>query len=250
MPQRSLVAMIAVRKPAPDSLGKLRAALEADRGAYPPIEVRQCEGALSFFLGTEKIIVSAIAAPIPWADLEGPCNAAWYWPEAARALRGHAAHLLAIVIPSGPDRKPAAMKLAKVAAALVECSPAAGVFWGGSGTVHAPGPFCETAAKAASDRLPVEIWVGFGLINEPNGAHSLFTSGLEEFGLMELEIHRSPSEPQFLYQCLFDIVHYVLRNNTILHDGETIGLSTEQRVLITMAKSVCDGTTDVFRLQM
>jgi hypothetical protein len=250
MPQRSLVAMVALREWAPDWLGRVQAALEAGRGDLPPVEVRRQEGTLAFYWGAEKLIVSAVGEPIPWTDLEGPCNSAWYWPEAARALRGHAAHLLVLAVPAGPDRKPAAMKLTKVASALAECCPAAGVFWGGSGTVHAPGPFRETAALAASDRLPIEIWVGFGLIDEPDGSHSLFTSGLEEFGLMELEIQRSPNNPQFLYQHLFDMVHYVLRNHAILHDGETIGISDEERILIKTARSLCDGDTEVLQLQM
>lgn len=250
MPPRTLVAMIALRQPEFGSLERFEAALAADRGESAPIEVRRHEGTLAFHLGAEKLIVSAIREPIPWVDLEGPCNAAWYWPGAARALRDHAAHLVVLAVPAGPDRKPAAIKLTKVVAALAKCTPATGIFWGGSGTVHAPGPFCETAAKAAPDRLPIEIWVGFGLIDEPDGSHSLFTSGLEEFGLMELEIQRSPNNPQFLYQRLFDMVHYVLRKDAILHDGETIGISDEERILIKTARSLCDGVTEVLLLPM
>ena len=125
MPQRSLVAMVALREWAPDWLGSVQAALEAGRVDLPPVEVRRQEGTLAFHWGAEKLIVSAVGEPIPWTDLEGPCKSAWYWPEAARALRGHAAHLLVLAVPAGPDRKPAAMKLVKVAS-LRPCERRAG----------------------------------------------------------------------------------------------------------------------------
>ncbi len=64
---------------------------------------------------------------------------------------------------------------------------------------------------------------------------------------MELEIQ--PDNPSF-FIALFDMVHYVLRNHAILHDGETIGISDEERILIKTARSLCDGDTEVLQLQM
>lgn len=250
MPAKSQIAMILLREPQFDAVDRLRSGLEAEGGEFPPIDVRQQDNTISFHLGDDKVVVSSMAAAVPWADLQGPCDAAWYWPEAATDLRPHSAHFLVVVVPGTPDRKTAAIKLTKVAAALVEASPAAGVFWGSSGTVHAPRPFCRTAAEIAPDRLPIEIWVGFGLIPGEDDTHSIFTSGLEDFGMQEIEIHNSQRDPQFLYERLFDIVHYVLRKDVVLHDGETIGISDSERTAIQKAQSVCDGVTDVLQLDM
>jgi uncharacterized protein DUF4261 len=250
MPAKSQVAMIVLREPQFGAIEKLQSALEADGGEFPPVEVQREDNTISFHLGEDKIVVSSMKTPIPWSDLKGPCSAAWYWPEAAGQLRRHAAHILVVVVPGTPDRKAAAIKLTKVAAALVESSPAAGVLWGGSGTVHAPQPFCQTAAETAADRLPVEIWIGFGLIPEANETHSVFTSGLEDFGMQEIEIHSSQRDPQFLYERLFDVVHYVLRKDVVLHDGETIGISDTERITIQQTQSLCDGETNVLQLDM
>ena len=250
MPAQSHVAMILLREPRFDAVDKLKKALEAEGGEFPAVQVKRKDNTISFHLGEDKIVVSSMDAAVPWADLKGPCRAAWYWPEAARELRSHEAHLLAVVVPGTPDHKAAAIKLTKVAAALVASSPAVGVFWGGSGTVHAPGPFHQTASALAPDRLPIEIWVGFGLIPEGDETHSVFTSGLEDFGLQEIEIHNSQRDPQFLYERLFDVVHYVLRKDVILHDGETIGITDTERITIQQTQSVCDGVTSVLQLDM
>ncbi len=53
MPQRSLVAMVALREWAPDWLGSVQAALEAGRVDLPPVEVRRQEGTLAFHWGGE-----------------------------------------------------------------------------------------------------------------------------------------------------------------------------------------------------
>jgi hypothetical protein len=250
MPAKSQVAMVILREPQFQAVDKLQSALEAEGGEFPPVDVQRKDNALSFRLGKDKVVVSSMKVPIPWSDLKGPGSAAWYWPEAARQLRPHKAHFLVVVVPGTPDRKAAAIKLTKVAAALAHSSPAAGVFWGGSGSVHAPQIFCERAAATAPDRLPVEIWVGFGLIPEGNATHSVFTSGLEDFGIQEIEIHSSQRNPQFLYERLFDVVHYVLHRDVILHDGETIGISDTERIAIQQTQSICDGVTDVLQLDM
>lgn len=250
MPAKSQVAMILLREPRFDGVEKLKAALEAEGGEFPPIEVQRKDNTISFHLGEDKVVVSSMKAAVPWSDLKGPCQAAWYWPDAAAQIRSHQAHFLIVVVPGSPDRKAAAVKLTKVTAALVESSSAAGVLWGGSGTVHAPQPFCQTAAETAADRLPVEIWVGFGLIPEADQTHSVYTSGLEDFGMQEIEIHSSQRDPQFLYERLFDIVHYVLRKEVVLHDGETIGISDTEQITIQKTQSLCDGVTDVLQLDM
>ena len=250
MPAKSQVAMVVLREPQFEGVEKLKAALEAEGGEFPPIDVQRKDNTISFQLDEDKVVISSMKAPIPWSDLKGPCSAAWYWPEAAGQLRSNKAHLLVVIAPGSPDLKAVAVKLTKVTAALVESSPAAGVLWGGSGTVHAPQPFIQTAAEISADRLPVEIWVGFGLIPEGNDTHSVFTSGLEDFGMQEIEIHSSPRDPQLLYERLFDVVHYVLRKDIVLHDGETIGISDTERITIQETQSLCDGVTSVLCLDM
>ena len=57
--------------------------------------------------------------PIPWADLEGPCREAWYWPEAAEALRDHTSHLLVTLIDEGSKSVDKSVILTQLVSGLV-----------------------------------------------------------------------------------------------------------------------------------
>lgn len=250
MPAKPQVAMVLLREPQDEVLDELWSARTSHGGELLPAQPKRQDNTLSFYLGDDKLVVSAMEHAVPWDDLRGPCTAAWYWPEAARELRAHQGHVLVVIVPGTPDRKAAALKLTKVTAAPASSGSAAGVFWGGSGTVHAPKPFCDTVGEIRPDRLPVEIWVGFGLIAEEGDAYSVYTSGLEAFGMQEIEIHSSRRDPQFLYSRLFDVVHYLLRKGVMLHDGETIGIANEEQITIQQSTSVCDGVTRVLQLDL
>jgi len=251
MPPRSLVALVALRQAPPLSAPRLVASLgELWPGGPAADHVRQRENVISFFLGEEKVVLSRMPVAIPPDDLAGPCRAAWYWPQAAQALAGHLAHDLVVVVPASADRRKAALCLTKVIAAELGTSPAVGVFWGTSGQVHAPRAFAQAAAGATPQRLPVQLWVAFHLSRESDTTHSLYTSGLEDFGYLEIEVVGSTADPQQLYQRVFDIAHYVLATESVLQPGQTIGASEDEQIAITHGPSICDGRTTVVRLEM
>ena len=58
------------------------------------------------------------------------------------------------------------------------------------------------------------------------------------FGKDEIEIIDSDKQPSELRDMLINIVGYVISEDVILHDGETIGLTAEQRLKITKSAGV------------
>lgn len=251
MPKKSLVALIPLfdaSLPAEDRLfGFLR---QHWPELPPPGEVLHREDVIRFVLGEHTVILSLMPVSIPWADLEGPCRAAWYWPGAAAALRGHVAHILVVMKSKALPRTEAALALTRVVAALAGTSAAAGVFWGGNGTVHAPGPFLDTALHGNQRNLPLDLWIAFALVPEPDGTHSLYTSGMEEFGLLEIEIRSSRRDPQYLRDCAYNVAHYLLLKGPIIKPGETVGVSDEERIPVAFGPSMCDERTTVMQLEL
>lgn len=71
-----------------------------------------------------------------------------------------------------------------------------------------------------------------------------YTYGLHAFGMDELEVPGTAAEPADVRTFLFDIVYYVLSGPVVLHNGETIGFSAQQRLAITRSPGVAlDGMT-------
>jgi len=42
------------------------------------------ENTIGFAVGDDIVLLGVMPAPIPWGDLEGPCETSWLWPEARK----------------------------------------------------------------------------------------------------------------------------------------------------------------------
>ena len=251
MSPRPLVAIVALRDDVLPDEAKLIRQLRDSWPAVPAIDnIERCDDVMSFDLGGDTVAVSLMPQPVPWPDLEGPCREAWYWPEAARALRDHRSHVLVVLVPKASRRIDAALSLTRVVAAVTASAQAAGVLWGGGGLVHSPQAFVEGARKVGRESLPLQLWVAFGVHREEDGTHSLYTSGLEEFGHMEIEVAHSRQDPRALIDRVFNVALYVLDKGAVLQDGETIGASEEEKIEISHVPSFCNDKCTVVRLGM
>ena len=83
--------------------------------------------------------------------------------------------------------------------------------------------------------LPLNLWVYFGLRKTKDG-NSGYTYGLKEFNKVEMEILNSSRSLEDIRNFLFDIVHYVLDNDVTFREGETCGVSEEERIQISFSK--------------
>lgn len=200
--------------------------------APPARDVSQKQGALTFKLDDATATVAFLPAPIPWADLEGPCACAWYWPKAVEAMKGHSAHL--IVSLHGGRRTPIdrCLLLTALTAAVTAVAKAAGVYWGAGTVVQSPRAFLEVSGQMSQDFLPLRLWIDFRLIKERPGVFSLFTKGLGAFGHMELEVPKSRQRPEAIFDLAFNAAHYLLDRGPVLKDGDTFGTSPEQKIKV------------------
>ncbi|MGV3586638.1 MAG: DUF4261 domain-containing protein [Adhaeribacter sp.] len=95
----------------------------------------------------------------------------------------------------------------------------------------------------AEDDLPLYNWIYFGLRQE-NEKQSVYTYGLADFNKKEMEIVNSRHSLEELNEMIFNLAHYVIENDVTLKDGETIGISAEQKLRISESKGkFLDGTT-------
>jgi hypothetical protein len=251
MPAEPLVALVALNDPQMPTDAQILAALHGIRPELPEVaQTEHRENATVFRIAGDTAAVSLLPTPIEWSELEESCADAWYWPGATDALRGHVAHVLVAVQPDGVDRVRAAMHLTALAAALASTSRSAGVYWSASGLVHSPEAFLAYAKQMRKDALPLLLWIGFELRREDDGTHSVYSTGLREFNQMEIEVRRSRRDPQVLLDRAFDIAHYMLEKGAVLHHGETIGTSEDEKTEIKVGPSATDPETDAIQLNL
>ncbi|RIK79720.1 MAG: hypothetical protein DCC67_10145 [Planctomycetota bacterium] len=204
---------------------------------------------LTFTIGDYTAAATLVPRPIPWTQLEGPAATAWYWPDAAEALRRHQAHLLVAVIDEGGRAVEKAAILTRLTTALVAASPSVGVFWGPGRLVHHPGAFVEQAVQMRDDNLPLFLWIDFRIEQTEEDGLRLYTTGLEALGQTELETAGYAGEAQELLNYAYNIAHYQIDQRKLIRDGDTIGLADEVQVTARRGPSMLGGDLEVLQLQ-
>jgi hypothetical protein len=217
---------------------------------FPVSEIKEKDQMLAFHVGSAVGAIALMPAPIPWPDLEGPCETAWYWPDASKALRKHSNHLLVSLLSPEYDAITTAQLLTCVTAAASESCDATGIYWGEGTLVHLPRTFVDQAKEMTRDYLPLYLWIDFRVQSHGKDAYDLFTTGLKYFGHMEIEVRNTRLEPMELIGRVFNVAHYLLDNGPVLKHGDTIGGDEKEKVRIKHAASMWDKSQKVLVLEM
>jgi hypothetical protein len=240
------LAMIALRNATDVNQQKLAAALS-------PLAVGKVEGTnegsqfvLQVPLAGARAMVCLVDAPIPWTELETPCQVAWQWPDAAELLRPHGAHLI-LIVPDAKNVIAAQLQLTGVVAATAEATEAIGVYWGAAGMVMSREYFTSFASDASPDDLPIPLWIRFNL-TVTNGRTDGSTLGLATFGHPDLEIRESQHSPEEVGSFMAMAANYLITSGPVLKHGQTIGRSAKEKIPIRHEPSKWDPARKVIVL--
>lgn len=229
------MAMVALREPAFPADEDVFAALARQWPEVPAPEDRsRLASAVTFRLERERGALSFVPSPIPWESLKGPCATAWYWPQAAEAMKAHRAHVIAGLGGGPADPVARRLWLTALAGAIASAAGpnACGVLWPGGMVVHAPEPFLDRAREMGRGNLPLELWIDFRIFRESEDILTLFTTGLGEFGLPDFEIPLSRRPFKDVYAAAFNTAHYLIDQGPVLKDGDTLGFPAGDTVLV------------------
>lgn len=245
-----MVAMIALSSPVFPDQNQLFDFLKSTWPETPLAkDISNNDQTLTFDLGKAIAAVSLMPAPIPWEELEGPCATAWYWPEATQALKDHKYHLIVALMKSPFDTIDTTLLFTKLVASVAASVKADGIYWGAGTLVHCPETFIEQSKEMSQEYLPLYLWIDFRVQKGNIEKYTLFTTGMESLGFMEIEILNSECEPSLLIDRAYNIAHYLLDNGPILKDGNTIGLSEEEKILVRHVPSIFEASRKVYRLE-
>lgn len=203
----------------------------------PPTAGESDDGHVILELGAVCVIAATMPAPIPWGDLEGPCETSLLWPGAAEELRDHEAHLIVTVIGTDDPVERAKALTVSIAGILGACPEALGVYWGDA-TLVVPSPlFQDMAAQVLPDGLPLFLWVDFRAGRNEDGTTSGFTVGLSALGHMEFETDNASDDVGGLRERFYNLAAYVLANGPVIQDGNTVGADANEKIQVVYGTS-------------
>jgi hypothetical protein len=245
------LALVALEQPEIPPFDRIAAwHQEHFREAPQPNPAGSTDKLLTLTIGDLTAAVTLVPRSIPASQLEGPAATAWYWPDAAEALRGHQAHLLVTLIDEGGSAVKKAEALTRLTAAIAAVSPGVGIFWGPGRLVHAPDAFIDQALQMRNDNLPLFLWIDFRIEQFGERSYRLYTTGLESLGQNELEVSRYEGAPQALVDLAYNVAHYLIDQRKVVNDGDTIGVTDRLQVTARRGPSMLGSEMEVIRLEL
>ncbi|MCI8836510.1 MAG: DUF4261 domain-containing protein [Hungatella sp.] len=190
---------------------------------------------LLFSVDDMEAVLTLIPSPIPPEEARKAAASNYLWPNGAKVVENHKAHLAITVL--GPDASlmDRGLLLVKLAASCCLQLPAAGVFTGPS--VYQAGLYRNLASVIKDGCLPVFNWVWIGLYETQDG-YGGYTYGLELFGKDEIEVVDTHVKPHLLRSFLGAVASYVLEGHVILQDGDTIGFHLGESLPVTLSPGI------------
>ncbi|CAL2086033.1 DUF4261 domain-containing protein [Tenacibaculum sp. 190524A05c] len=182
-----------------------------------------------------RIVIANISAPIPGKEVENAAEYNYFWKNGVQETSKHKAHIVVSIMNAGKNPVKENVLYSKIASAIMNNSSSLGIYIGGRTLVLKKDFYLSNVEMMTEEDLPLYNWIYFG-IKQLNGKQSVYTYGLSDFGKMEMEIIDSNKSIQEINEMMFNITHYVIAYNVTLRDGETIGLSAEQKLKISESK--------------
>ena len=215
----------------------------------PRVELsQQTTSLITYTSGDSFGTFALLPQPIPWAQLEGPCEVAWYWPTAAEVLRDHRHHLMVAQVDEGRRTVSACLRFTSIVASVVEASAALGVLWGPAAKIHEPSAFVNVTRQMSPENLPLDLWIDFRIEAAEYNRLRLFTTGLSPFGYPELEVERYEGHVEELFSHAYNIAHMQLEKSTTIRDGDTFGMTDEVQATARVGPSSIDPSQEVTHL--
>lgn len=195
------------------------------------------EGGSTLVFGVDGMTaaVSLLPMPIPHGEAVERAKCNYLWGEAVEAAGAHRGHIVVTVLAEEEELRNAAILQVKLVCSACRQQGVLGIY--ANGTVYDPDFYLGYGGLLREDELPLPDLVWVGLYRDEEGLNA-YTDGLSAFGKDEIEVLSSKAQPGELRSFLYDVADYVIEQDAVLFDGETIGTSEDEKLPITRSAGV------------
>jgi len=189
----------------------------------------------AFKIDNEMVAIAHMPIPIPPDDIEGIFEYAYNWQTALDEIKDHKSHLIVSILKGGPDQIKRYKIFTQIICSLLRTTNSIGVYKGNQSLLIPKDDYINEAEFMSSDYLPLNLWIYIGIRNNDRG-NSGYTYGLKEFNKTEMEVLDSSRNLGDIRGFLFNIASYVLDYDVTFKDGQTCGLSEDEKIAIKFSK--------------
>jgi hypothetical protein len=199
-----------------------------------------------FMVDGEMVVIAHMPFPIPSNDIKETAQYTYNWQTALEDTKEHKSHLIVSILQGGQDFIKRFKIFTKVLCVLLRTTNAIGVYKGNQSLLIPKEDYLSEAELMSNEYLPLNLWIYFGLRKTYKG-NAGYTYGLKEFNKAEMEVLNSSKKLEDIRGFLFNVAHYVLEYNITFQDGQTIGISDQEKIAISFSKGQLV-TGDTFKI--
>lgn len=205
------------------------------------ITVKRGEGAVGF--------LAHMPMPIPKREAEENADRNFLWPNGKDESAKHRSHVIVTNVGAG-DQTPiqSAIAVSRLALVALKLFDGIGVYWGNASVCNSREVFESFCEDISEEHLPVPVWLRFQLVRASNEEIGLYTLGMCQFGLMDIEVDRCRMSVQDLFEFVSNIAHYLIQSGPVIADGNTVGGSESERILVLHRASMVDQDRCVYKI--
>ena len=181
-----------------------------------------------------NVACSLLPNPVPENEAVEAAKRNILWNSGAEETAEHQAHMIVAVL-NKFDALDQQELLAKVVCSLLKLDNAIGIYK--APTVYEKDFYINFAETIREGEIPVPIYVYVGMYLD-EGKVFAFTSGMSVFGKLEMEITGTDAEPSDVLSFMYSICEYIISEDVVLQDDETIGFTEEQKIPVHISKGV------------
>ena len=200
--------------------------------------------------GDEAIgFIAHMPTPIPNGEAEHHAGGNFLWPDGRVEAARHRSHVIVTNV-GGEDLTPveSAIAVSRLALVALQLFDGVGVYWGNASVTNSRSAFESFCESMSEQHLPVPVWLRFQLLRPADEELGMYTLGMSQFGLMEIEIERCRMGAQELFEFVSNIAHYLIQCGPVIEDGNTVGGSEAERILVQHRPSLVDADRRVYKI--
>jgi hypothetical protein len=200
--------------------------------------------------GEETVgFLAHMPAPIPKGEAEENADGNFLWPNGKDEAARHRSHVIVTNIGAG-EQTPvqSAIAVSRLALIALKLFDGIGVYWGNASVCNSREAFEEFCADMSEEHVPVPMWLRFQFVRASEDEVGMYTLGMPQFGLMEIEVDRCRLKPSDLFEFVSNIAHYLIQSGPVIADGNTVGGSEEERILVRHRASMIDPQRRVYKI--
>jgi hypothetical protein len=194
-------------------------------------------------------ILAHMPAPIPNGEAEENADGNVLWLEGRKEAAKHRSHV--IVTNMGGEGRSAvesAIVVTRLALVALKLFDGLGVYWGNAGVCNSREVFEDFCGDISKEHVPVPMWLRFQPVRQSDGEIGVYTIGMRQFGLMEIEVDRCTMNAEELFGFVSNIANYLIQSGPVIEDGNTVGGSEDERILVHHRPSMIEPGRRVYKI--